>query len=275
MEIKLEMYTHGLELHEDGIWRRGTPVTVSYPEEGNAECFKLEDKSFWFAHRNLCIIQLLKSFPVPGPLFDIGGGNGFVAKAIQDQGYEVVLVEPGLVGAQNSRLRGVRHVINDFDKSLFRQASLPSIGIFDVLEHIEDDMSFLHTLRDSLVSKGRLYLTVPAFKGLWSSEDIIAGHYRRYTLKEITKRLQLAGFKIDFGSYFFRPLPIPIFLARALPFKLGLRSSPSQEATEREHGDGGLGTTILKKLLYPELKRIAEKKPMHFGGSCIVAASLR
>ena len=34
---------------------------------------------------------------------------------------------------------------------------------------------------------GRLYATVPSYSFLWSEEDILAGHFRRYTLKGLSK----------------------------------------------------------------------------------------
>ena len=57
---------------------------ISYPEEGNEACFQIEDQSFWFRHRNNCIQELVRKFPPngKGPIFDVGGGNGFVAKGM-------------------------------------------------------------------------------------------------------------------------------------------------------------------------------------------------
>src|ERR1039458_6087671 len=91
-----------LELGQDGWWSSRQLSAVSYPEEGNALCFSVEDSSFWFGHRNRCILAAIKLFPPPGALFDVGGGNGYVARAIQESGLEVVLVEPGLAGVRNA-----------------------------------------------------------------------------------------------------------------------------------------------------------------------------
>jgi hypothetical protein len=71
----------------------------------------VEDSSFWFAHRNSCILEAIKLFPPRGEFFDVGGGNGYVERAIQESGIDVVLVEPGLAGVRNALHRGVRQVV--------------------------------------------------------------------------------------------------------------------------------------------------------------------
>lgn len=103
-----------LVLNEDGIWHCGSSADVSYPASGNDACFAVEDPSFWFGHRNACILETVRQFSPPGAIFDVGRGNGFVARRLQDEGLDVVLVEPGRGGPRNARRRGsarwsVRH----------------------------------------------------------------------------------------------------------------------------------------------------------------------
>ena len=100
-----------LELGSEGWWGARAVSDVSYPDDGNAFCFAVEDSSFWFRHRNRCILEAIKLFPPTGAIFDVGGGNGYVARSIQDLGLEVVLVEPGLVGVRNELKREVRQVV--------------------------------------------------------------------------------------------------------------------------------------------------------------------
>jgi SAM-dependent methyltransferase len=105
----------------------------------------------------------------------------------------------------------------------FDAESLPSIGLFDVLEHIEDDSGFLHSIYRLLIPGGRFYLTVPAYRFLWSDADEYAGHRRRYTLKALTAILQQAGFSIEYSTYMFWPLIFPILLYRGFPYKAAIR----------------------------------------------------
>ncbi len=60
--------------------------------------------------------------------------------------------------------------------------SYEMIGMFDVLEHIEDDQGILQKLRGNLTDNGSIVLTVPAYPSLWSDFDVRAHHQRRYTI---------------------------------------------------------------------------------------------
>ncbi len=127
-------------------------------------------------------------------------------------GYEAVLVEPGLTGAQNARRRGLADVIcSTLEDAEFPAHSLPAIGIFDVLEHIEDDQRFLCELQGLLRPGGRLYVTVPTYRWLWSSDDVFSGHFRRYTRASLVREMNHAGFEVEFSSYLFAMLLLPIF----------------------------------------------------------------
>ena len=50
----------------DGIWYSKSRTDISYPEKGNEILFLLEEKSFWFLHRNKCIIEVIKQYPPSG-----------------------------------------------------------------------------------------------------------------------------------------------------------------------------------------------------------------
>jgi 2-polyprenyl-3-methyl-5-hydroxy-6-metoxy-1,4-benzoquinol methylase len=266
-----------LTLSEDGIWRSTDQVEVSYPRDSRNVYLALEDSSFWFQHRNRCIINIVKKYP-PGegrPIFDIGGGNGFVSKGLAEEGFDMVLVEPGYLGAANAKRRGLASVVCATTETAgFKRHSLPAVGLFDVLEHIEDDIGFLRSLKDLISRQGRIYLTVPAFQFLWSDEDVSARHARRYRLKDLCKSLETAGFEIEYSSYFFRFLPLPVFLLRTLPFKLGLaKSTPDAEKIARAHmTKGRVIPSVLRTLLEPEIHAIKQGKVMKFGGSCLVVA---
>ena len=122
--------------------------------------------------------------------------------------------------------------------------------------------------------KGCLYVTVPAYSFLWSAEDFLAGHFRRYALKDICKLLKTAGFQIEFSSYVFRFFPIPIFLLRALPYKIGFsKTKRKPENTSRDHAvKGGIIANILGSILQSEIESLNKKKAMRFGGSCLIVA---
>lgn len=155
----------------------------------------------------------------------------------------------------------------------FRSDSLPAIGVFDVVEHVEDDPGFVRHLRSLLVPGGYLFVTVPAYQWLWSVNDEHAGHFRRYTLRGMRTLLQATGMHVEYESCFFRPLPLPIFFSRALPSRLGLLKSHHKEKNAREHGQGrGLSRTVLERLLAPEVDKVSRGKVMNVGSSIIAVA---
>src|SRR5712692_4618252 len=136
----LSEIARNIELGQDGLWASRTVSDVSYPDGGNEFCFAVEESSFWFRHRNNCILEVVKSFPPPGAFFDVGGGNGYVARAIQNAGLETVLIEPGLSGAQNAHRRGVLNVVRaTLEDAGFLPEVFPAVGLFDVVEHIQED----------------------------------------------------------------------------------------------------------------------------------------
>jgi len=144
-----------------------------------------------------------------------------------------------------------------------------------VFEHIEDDLSFLRSLQLLLASKGKLYITVPAYSFLWSQEDIFVGHYRIYTIHTLTERLNQAGFIVEFSTYIFRFLPLPIFLLRSIPYRLGLANKePTKASITRDHA---VKNNILGKLLdialSVEIRNIQNNFPVNYGGSCLLAAT--
>jgi SAM-dependent methyltransferase len=68
-------------------------------------------------------------------------------------------------------------------------ASFDVICVFDVLEHIQDDAMASKWLFDHLRPGGWIFVTVPAFKFLWTSHDVKWGHHRRYTAGSLTSLL--------------------------------------------------------------------------------------
>jgi len=273
--LNLREIAPNLELGQDGWWISQHLSDISYSEEGNALCFSVEDSSFWFGHRNDCILTAIQLFPPSGTLFDVGGGNGYVARAIQEGGLEVVLVEPGIDGVRNALQRGIHHVVHATleDVGLLPE-TLPAVGLFDVIEHVHDDSGFLIGIHRLLVPGGRVYITVPAYQWLWSDVDIQAGHSRRYTVSGLRRLLENAGCTVEFATYFFGFLPLLIFLRRALPYRLGLESAGSNFRSEHEIGHTLVGR-IVRMLTRRELSRIAGLRPLRMGGSCLVVGRKR
>ena len=257
----------------DGIFYTNSNHSISYPSDGNELCMQVEESSFWFNHRNNIIAETIKNYNLEKVFLDIGGGNGFVSKRLQDDGFKVILIEPGKVGAQNSYSRGIQNVIcSTLEETGLKKESIYSVGLFDVIEHIENDRQFLRNVNGYLKDGGYLYITVPSYKFLWSKEDDEAGHFKRYTLSKLKKLLQESGFKSEYSTYIFSLLPIPIFLLRVLPEKIGINlKNHGKEKVQNEHTlKNGILATLTQLLWNFELFMVRKKIRIPFGGSCFV-----
>jgi SAM-dependent methyltransferase len=259
----------------DGFWIGEGDQEISYPKDGNEHYFLIEDCSYWFSHRNKCIIETINTFSPQRSLFvEIGSGNGFVAKAVKEAGFETILIEPSLQGIRNAQKRGLENLVHaPFEKIHFINPVINTIGVFDVLEHIRDDTTFLAKIHSILAPGGMLFLTVPAHALLWSEEDIHDGHYRRYSMSGLEKKLIGAGYSVEYATHFFVGLPLLIFILRTVPFLLGIARKQTLETYRRENS---IGNTVMKKFLdvvfRTEIAMIKNQKTSHIGSSIIAIA---
>jgi SAM-dependent methyltransferase len=89
----------------------------------------------------------------------------------------------------------------------------------EVLEHIEQDVSFLKKAYGMLENGGQIVLSVPARRKYWSVHDEVVGHLRRYERNTLRSMLAEAGFSsieiVSYGYPFLSILRIPrILLAK-------------------------------------------------------------
>jgi SAM-dependent methyltransferase len=263
----------GLTRGEDGIWRAAAQVAVNYPDEANAFCFAIEESSFWFNHRNRVIVDAVRRFPPGGPIADVGAGNGYVALALERAGFPAYAIEPGATGAQNARARGLTTICATLDEAGFRPGSLAAAGLFDVLEHLPDDVRFLRDVHQRLRPGGRLYLTVPAFQSLWSAEDELVGHQRRYAPGDLRIVCEAARFRVEWATCFFCPLPVPLFLLRTLPSRLGRRTTLDPQKTAAELQPSASVDRLMGPLLGWEERWLRRGRTLPIGTSCLLVAT--
>ena len=280
MSTPLDLTTLSRELARDasGIWTTASQraSSVSYPDGGHDACFALEDSSFWFAHRNECISRALGRFPFAGPFLDVGGGNGAVSKRLAADGIDTVVLEPGASGASNARRRGLPNVIRaTLAEAAFAPASFGAAGLFDVIEHVEDDARILGDVHRVLRPRGVLCVTVPAYAWLWSAEDDQAGHFRRYTLSRLGDLLAQSGFEPRYLTYFFAPLTVPLFFLRSVRYRLSQPVRGDAQAAARQHAPSRVVRAAVDRCLAPELLAIGRGGTIPFGTSCLAIALAR
>lgn len=262
-----------LARRDDGIWESERRREISHPEVCQDWYREVETRSYWYQHRARCIVDLMQRYPPAGAVFDIGGGNGSVSTAMQHAGYSPVLVEPSLSAAQTAKSRGLRDVIcSTLQDACFQSGTLPAIGLFDVLEHIQDDHGFLQDLATSLRYDGRLYLTVPSYPWLWSEHDERVGHFRRYTLRSVRCDLERAGYQVEFSTYLFAALTAPVLAFRTLPYRVLGGGRGSRETFAKEHAGGGMLSRGVELALAAERRWLNRGWTLPMGTSCLVVA---
>lgn len=255
---------------------------TAFSQETADRLLRIEDVSWWFQYRMELIAQIADRFLAKEKaVFDIGGGNGYTSKALQQWGWEAVLLEPSLPECRNANMRGVQTVVcNALNAQDFPAESVPQAVLLDVLEHIEQETVMLELLHDSVQSGGAVVLTVPAYRCLWSSEDDAAGHFRRYRRDELVQHLEAAGFKVEYSTYFFSFLWLPILLLRAGAERIGFlkRADERTEEEKRRVQDkqfrhpGWLVDHVLRCCERIEQTRILSGKRMPFGSSVLAVA---
>jgi len=177
-----------------------------YPKEAYAKLYSLEADSFWFRNRNKLILKALaKNFPDATSLLDIGCGTGFVLSGIAAANSRLRLVGSDLhheaLGYAKERLPGVAMLQMDAGNIPYVE-EFDVICAFDVLEHIPNDEVALKQIHQALKRGGGVIITVPQHPWLWSRADDDARHLRRYTRRDLCRKLIDNGFRIIMVSSF-------------------------------------------------------------------------
>jgi len=231
-----------------------------------------EEGSFWFSARNRLILWALsRFFPDTRSLMEIGVGTGFVMRGVRD-------ALPGArLSASDAYVEGLRFAGQRLGDSVnllqmdarripFR-GEFDVIGLFDVLEHIEDDRAVLKELGKALKPGGGLILTVPQHMFLWGPFDEAGFHKRRYGTRELEEKARAAGFEVIFKTSFISLLLPLLYLSRLR----SRRAGKYELADEQVHP---LIDKVLRALLAIEFRLIQCGVRWPAGGSQLLVARL-
>jgi ubiquinone/menaquinone biosynthesis C-methylase UbiE len=202
----------------------------------------VEDRHFWFAARRRVVGTVLRQLTAklsPGyHVLELGCGNGGMLRLMREcsPGGSVTGMDLYEEGLRHARRRcaetDVSLVRGDVRQAPFREA-FAVVGMFDVLEHITDDVGVLADVRRMLAPGGAILLTVPAHMTLWSYFDVAAHHARRYSPAELSEKLGRAGFVVEYVTQFMRAIYPLVWLGRRVKQAMGRRED-AVAMTQRE-----------------------------------------
>lgn len=245
--------------------------TISYPSIAHDLASERSDpyEGFWVRHRVDVVSAKLRSLGI-GVLWDVGAGNGNMAVPLSRLGFEIVAVEPFASGAQVIARNSVTSICGTLDELQLPSDSLPAIGMFDVMEHIEQPISLLKEVLRVLEPGGYCIVTVPSGQWLWGDIDDALGHYRRYSKGSLEREMSSAGFSRVVSESFFACLVPPAALVRALPYRLGIRrrSSNTVKQVSDQLSRPGIADKAVSAILRTE-QRIAQSWQLPVGLSLL------
>ena len=178
-----------------------------------------EDRHWWFASRTRAILAYLDRYVGPGQgrrILDIGCGAANMTHHLRHYGH-VVGVDSNPKPLVVARQRGLEAYEAYADQLPFEDAEFDLVTLLDTLEHIPDEDQALaecrRVLRGPDAAQGRpggkLLITSPAFMFLWSKNDVVNLHQRRYTAAGLQAKLAAHGFRtlrISYTNFFVFPL---------------------------------------------------------------------
>jgi len=182
----------------------------SYPEQEYRVVESVQDVHWWFQGRKRLISHFLKS-AVKGKssYIEIGCGTGYLLDILHGfpgiavSGIDMHEKSIEIAKKRCASARIFKATVEELGEEVF-----DTIGIFDVLEHIENDQDVIKQLSKHLKTGGYMLVTIPQHQWLFSDADQAAGHFRRYSRKKIRRLLVDAGFKVIFATSFVSfPLP--------------------------------------------------------------------
>ncbi|MEM7106192.1 MAG: class I SAM-dependent methyltransferase [Bacteroidota bacterium] len=177
-------------------------------------------------------------------VIDFGAGSGFFAlelnKLYSSKIKEIFLVDINynqdeIEQSANAKVKKVLEVPENVQNAV--------VLMMDVLEHVPDDKMILKDVLDRLGEDCWYFITVPAFKWLWSNHDEYLGHYRRYTRSMLTRLLKSTGIVPQKRYYIYGAILPLVWLFRKV---YGLIEKKGEPASSNMSLTPGVLNTTLK-----------------------------
>jgi len=168
------------------------------------------ENHYWNHARNKIIVRILKKNRMDKDnLLEIGCGRGVVLGYLRKRGFNSIGVELGDSDPFPESREFIFTRTDAFCLSNEIRQVIKGVLLFDVIEHIEDPVKFMHEIKVKFAEATHVIVTVPARQELWTNYDEFNGHFKRYNLNDFEKFID-AGISLKEASYF-NHLLYPVF----------------------------------------------------------------
>ena len=177
-----------------------------------------EDSHWWFASRTRALLGLLDKEVAHNSarVLDVGCGAGNMIHHLSRYG-SVLGIDNNPIPLGIAHQRGYDARRASAEDMPFEDGSFDLVAALDVIEHCDDDVQILEECYRVCADGGLIAITVPALQWLWSNNDVINDHKRRYSRSELRAKATEAGFvvtRMTYNNFFVFPAAAALILAR-------------------------------------------------------------
>lgn len=211
------------------------------------------ERHYWHRARGAIVKSYVHVFcDVSGALLEIGAARGHYVSVLRKAGLDAYGCDLGDPWVHEEARPFVfpKTDFADIHKELRERVT--TVLLLDVLEHIEQPVTFIEAISGAFPALRSLIIAVPARQELWSNYDEHYRHFLRYDIAQLRELARRSRLSIKSYSYIFHALYVPALLMK----KLGMKRKTAFGAPKASKLHGLLGVAfwaegqLLPKSLY-------------------------
>jgi ubiquinone/menaquinone biosynthesis C-methylase UbiE len=169
---------------------------------------RLQDEHWWFASRRRFVREVLDKAVISdnAAILDIGCGSGAMIDFLHNYGKFVAGIDYSAYAIKLCAENGHKDLVRGTVENLpFIDGAFDLITSFEVLYHkaVGDDSKVIKEMYRVCKKGGKVLVVDSAFNFLKGKHDDFAHGARRYTVKQLSKKLEDSGFRIRKASYIY------------------------------------------------------------------------